>query len=154
MKLTWHDLLIDNVSVEQWREWLLPWNGVVKGDIAPIFMNKFGSWFFRHSSGEIGMFNVLTGCHSVVAETQDQFVKQVNREEWQQEFLLSKSILTLRKSGKILSENQCYAICPHPALGGINPSDYEYLDPKFVLPMGVRVWQSICAQSLIRCNQV
>jgi hypothetical protein len=24
MKLTWHDLLIENVTIEQWREWLAP----------------------------------------------------------------------------------------------------------------------------------
>jgi hypothetical protein len=129
-----------------------PWNGAIEGDIAPIFMNKFGSWFFRCPSGEVGMFDVLTGRVIMVSETQEQFIKEVNRAEWQEEFLLSKSVFLMNQAGKVLSENQCYAICPHPALGGINPSNREQLDPKFVLPMGVRVWQSICAESLIQSN--
>ena len=48
-RLTWDDLLIQEITPEQFRDWLSPWTGVVTRRVAPAFMSKFGFWFLRRS---------------------------------------------------------------------------------------------------------
>jgi hypothetical protein len=49
-RLTWDDLLVQDITPEQFRDWLSPWTGVVTGRVAPAFMSKFGFWFLRRSA--------------------------------------------------------------------------------------------------------
>jgi hypothetical protein len=42
MKLTWTDLLIEDISAEDFREWIQPWAGIISGTVAPAFLNSFG----------------------------------------------------------------------------------------------------------------
>lgn len=151
-RLTWADLLIEDISPEQFQQWLVPWTGHIVGVVAPVFLNKFGSWFLRRPEGHIEMLEVFTGRIEQVAENQALFTTQVNERWWQEIYLCSESVFKLHEAGKIPGPGQCYALAPHPALGGPNPANGDAVDPRFVMVMDIPVWQSICAQFVRRVN--
>ena len=94
------------------------------------------------------MLDVLTGHLEQVADDYDDFIQEVNEQWWQETFLLSELVYRLHQADKVPGPAQCYALAPHPALGGPNPINGDPIDPRFVTVMHVSVWQSICAQSL------
>lgn len=147
-KLTWADLLIDDISPDQFRAWLAPWAGVVGGAVAPAFLTKFGVWYLRRPEGHVDVLDVFTGELDRAADDYDEFVREVNEQWWQEVYLLSELVRRLHEAGKVPGPGQCYALAPHPAVGGPNPDDGDEVDPRFVLVIDVAVWQSICAQSL------
>jgi hypothetical protein len=147
-RLTWADLLIQEITPDQFREWLSPWTGVVTGRVAPAFLNKFGSWFLRRPEGHVEMLDVFTGQMERMADTYDAFIREVNEQWWQEVYLLSELVYQLHQAGKIPGAGQCYTLAPHPALGGPNPANGQPVDLRFVGIGDVAVWQSICAQSV------
>ena len=147
-RLTWADLLIDDITPDQFRDWLAPWAGVVGGTVAPAFLSKFGFWFLRRPAGAVEMLDVFTGQLQEVADSYEAFVREVNEQWWQEVYLLSELVLQLHDAGKVPGPGQCYALAPHPALGGPNPAIGEVIDPRFVQVMDVVVWQSLCVQFL------
>jgi hypothetical protein len=147
-KLTWDDLLIRDLKNEDCREWLAHWSWLVGGKLAPEFLNKFGSWFLRRSEGSVEMLDVLNGTIEKVAETYEEFIASLNQQSWQEHFLLSKLVYELHQHGKIPGPGQCYALAPHPAIGGPNPTQGQKVDPRFVSVMDIAVWQSLCSQFL------
>jgi hypothetical protein len=147
-RLTWDDLLIQNITSEQFHDWIAPWTGLIQGRIAPAFISKFGLWFLRRPEGAVEMLNVLTGQVERMAETYDDFMRDVNEQWWQESYLFSELIFQLHQANKIPGPEQCYALAPHPALGGPNPYAGDTIDSKFVMLMDIIVWQSICAQSV------
>ena len=147
-RLTWDDLLVQDITADQCRDWLSPWSGVVTGRVAPAFMSKFGVLFLRRPEGHVEMLNVLTGQLERLADTYDGFTKEVNEQWWHETYLFSELVLKLHEAEKIPGSGQCYALAPHPALGGPNPFAGDAIDPRFVTVTDVIVWQSICAQSL------
>ena len=147
-RLTWPDLLIEDISSEQFRDWLAPWAGVVSGRVAPALLSKFGFWFLRRPEGHVELLDVCTGQLDRAADSYDEFMREVNEPWWQEVYLLSELVLQLHAAGKVPGPGQCYALAPHPALGGPNPANGDAVDPRSVLITDVVVWQSICAQSL------
>ena len=147
-RLTWPDLLIEDVTPEQFRDWLAPWAGIVVGRAGPAFANKFGFLFLRRSEGRVEMLDVFTGHLTQVADTYEAFVREVNEPWWQEVYLLSEVVYQLHQAGKVPGPGQCYALCPHPALGSPDPANGEAIDPRFVMVMDMTVWQSLCAQAL------
>ena len=89
-----------------------------------------------------------TGQLERIAETYDDFIREVNEQWWQEMFLLSKLVFHLHEAGKVPEPGQCYAIVPHPALGGPNPANGDAVDLRFVTVMDMGTWQFICAQFL------
>jgi hypothetical protein len=147
-RLTWDDLLVQEITPDQFRDWLSPWTGFVTGRVAPAFMSKFGLWFLRRPEGRVEMLDVLTGQMEQMADNYDDFMREVNEQWWHETYLFSKLVYELHQVGKVPGHGQCYALAPHPGLGGANPANGDVIDPKFVQVMDVVVWQSICAQSL------
>ncbi|QDU19865.1 hypothetical protein [Urbifossiella limnaea] len=145
---TWADQIIDDITPDQFEAWLAPWAGLVGGTVAPAFMSKFGVWFLRRPTGAVEMLDVFTGQLQPMADSYEGFVGEVNEQWWQEVYLLSELVLRLHEAGKVPGPGQCYAIAPHPALGGPNPANGDAVDPRFVMVVDVVVWQSICAQSL------
>ncbi len=92
------------------------------------------------------MLNVLSGELVQIAKSNEEFVACVNQREWQEAYLLSELVFQLHEVGKVPGAGQCYALAPHPAIGGPNPFFGERIDPRFVTVMDVVVWQGICAQ--------
>lgn len=89
-RLTWADLLIQDISAEQFRDWLAPWTGVVEGRVAPVFLNKFDFWFFLRSTGQVEMLDVFSGRLERAADNQEAFLQLVNEPWWQEAYLLSE----------------------------------------------------------------
>ncbi|MHB1426833.1 MAG: T6SS immunity protein Tdi1 domain-containing protein [Gemmataceae bacterium] len=92
------------------------------------------------------MLDVLTGRMERMADTFDEFMSDVNNQWWQETYLFSELVYQLHQAGKVPGPGQCYALAPHPALGGPNPGNGDAIDPRFVMITDVIVWQSICAQ--------
>jgi hypothetical protein len=149
VRLAWTDLLIEDVAANDFRRWLLPWSPVIGGLVAPAFMSKFGTWFLRHPAGHVEMLDVFTGEVSRAADTYEQFVAEVNDRSWQEVYLLSKLVFRLHQEAKVAGPGQCYALAPHPALGGPNPLAGDPVDTRFVLVMDIAVWQRLCVQSVL-----
>lgn len=147
-QLDWADLIIDDLTPDQSHDWLCPWFNVIEGRVAPAFMTKFGSWFLRRPEGHVEFLDVLSGTVTRANATYDAFVQELNEQWWQEIFLHSELVLQLHNAGKIPAPGQCFALAPHPAVGGPNPMDGDTVDPRFVTLMDIPVWQSICAQSL------
>lgn len=149
VRLTWADLLIDDIAADDFRRWLLPWSPAIGGRIAPAFMSKFGTWFLRRFEGHVDMLDVFSGEVVRMADTYEEFVAEVNERRWQEAYLLSELVFQLHKVGKVAGPGQCYALAPHPALGGPNPLRGEPVDPRFVQVMDIRVWQHLCVQAVL-----
>jgi hypothetical protein len=148
LTLTWTDLLIEDNTAEQFTEWIADWRRVVSGRVAPVFLNKFGAWFLRRPEGPVELLDVFTGEVAVLADSFEAFQAQVNEPSWQEVYLASKVVHQLHERGTIAGPGQCYAVVPHPAFGGPDPMLGKSIDPERVVVMDMRVWQSICAQSL------
>ena len=148
MTLTWTDLLIEDISPDDFQRWMGEWDGLIEGRVAPAFMNKFGSWFLRRPEGHVEMFDVFTGTVERMADSYEDFIAQVNERWWQECYLLSELVLRLHEAGKVPGPGQCYALAPHPAWGGPNPMQDQTVDIQFVMIMEVGVWQSICSQAI------
>lgn len=149
LKLTWSDLLVQEVAPEDLMSWLGPWSQVIGGPVALEFINKFGVWFLRRPEGPIDMLDVLSGDLVRVAESHDQFVGLVNTQAWQETYLLSKLVYQLHQEGKIPAADQCYALAPHPAFGTPNPMQGEPVDTKHVMVLPIKIWQHFCVQSVL-----
>jgi hypothetical protein len=61
MKLTWPDLLVEDIAPEEFTRWISPWSGFISGPLAPAFLNKFGVWFLRRPEGPVDMLDVERG---------------------------------------------------------------------------------------------
>ena len=147
MRLDWPDLLIE-LPPEESEPLLAPWASKIEGRIAPIFLNKFGSWFLMRPAGHVEMLDVLSGEVSTVAPTHEAFKSMVNDRDWQERHLLSRLVFDLHDALKVPALNECYAIKPHPAVGGPNPARGEPVQLDQVMVISLRVWQSICRQAL------
>lgn len=148
MQLTWDDLIIKPATATEVEQWLAPWTGFVCGRVGLEFLSKFGTHFLRRPEGHVEMLDVFSGKLERVSETYDAFIADVNERWWQEGFLLSELVFHLHEHGKVPNRGECYALAPHPALGGPNPFAGDAIDPRFVMLMDVPVWQSICAQAV------
>ena len=146
--MTWADLLIEDIAPEDTQRWLGEWAGSISGQVAPAFLNKFGSWFLRRPEGHVEMLDVFTGAVERMADTYQELLAQVNEQWWQEAYLLSELVYRLHQAGKVPGPGQCYALAPHPALGGPNPMLDEAVDLRFVMVMDMSVWQSLCEQAV------
>src|SRR5215217_7548453 len=117
-KVTWDDLLIQNIPESDARIWLGCWSGMVVGKIVPVFMSKFGDWFLRRPDGGTDELSVIEGTYSSVASTPEGFRSLVNTQAWQEQHLLSLQVGQLHERGLVPQAGQCYAFAPHPALLG------------------------------------
>jgi hypothetical protein len=148
VRLTWADLLIEDITQDEFQQWMEGWAGVISGRVAPAFMSKFGTWFLRRPEGHVEMLDVFTGTLERMADSYEAFVAEVNEQWWQEAYLLSELVFKLHEAGKVPGPKQCYALAPHPALGGPNPMVGDVVDPRFVMVMDIHVWQSLCAQAV------
>ena len=141
IQLGWDDLLIKDLRMENCQKWLGHWSGVVSGQIAPVYMSKFGDWFLRHPDGSTSELSVIEGTYSKIASTPDEFMSLVNSQEWQEDHLLSLLVHQLHERKTIPAEGQCYGFAPHPRLSGS-------IDVNQAMIMEIGAWQSICAATL------
>jgi hypothetical protein len=143
MKLTWDDLIIENISPENTHDWIAPWSHLITGQFAPVFMSKFGDWYLRRPNGSTEELSIIQGELQHIASTPEDFTQIVNNVEWQERHLLSVHIARLHERGLIPGIGECYGFAPHPILTGS-------IDFSLTRIMTIPVWQFIAAQSFIR----
>ncbi len=141
MKLTWPDLIIENITSEEAEEWIQPWRHLLSGRWAPVFMSKFGDWFIQRPDGSREKLSVIEGTLEKIASTHEEFAASVNDVEWQEEHLLSSLVVQLHRRGMKPGDGQCYGFAPHPAFTG-------NIDIESVQVMSIPIWQSFAAQAL------
>ena len=139
LKLTWDDLLIQNITPAEAARCLGMWDHLVHGRVAPIFMSKFGDWFLRRPDGGTIALSVLEGTVETIAGTPEEFSASVNTQDWQELRLLSLQVHELHERGLVPGPGKCFGFAPHPVFTGkINVSTAMVMD--------IPVWQSICSQ--------
>ena len=104
IQLGWNDLLIQDFQRLDWKKWLGEWSGMVSGQVAPVYMSKFGDWFLRHPDGSTSELSVIEGTWSKIASTPSDFMALVNSQNWQEEHLLSLLIYQLHERQTIPTE--------------------------------------------------
>jgi hypothetical protein len=117
VRLTWADLLIEEIAPDDFGRWMGEWAGFIGGRVAPAFMSKFGTWFLRRPEGHVEMLDVFSGGVERMGDSYEAFVAEVNEPWWQEVYLLSELVFRLHEAGKVPGPGQCYALAPHPALG-------------------------------------
>jgi hypothetical protein len=100
------------------------------------------------------MLDVFTGAVERVADSYEAVLAEVNQQWWQEVYLLSELVFKLHEAGKVPGPKQCYALAPHPALGGPSPMLDQTVDPRFVMVMDIGLWQSLCVQAIRREKRV
>lgn len=148
MKLTWPDLLIQDISAEAFQRWLQPWSSVIGGRVAPAFMNQFGTWFLRRPEGHVEMLDVFTGEVSLAADTYEQFVADVNDVSWQEVYLLSPWSSGCIKRARSRGRTNAMP-WPRIPLGGPNPLAGDEVDTRFVMVLDIALRQDLCARAVL-----
>lgn len=141
IKLTWDDLIVDHITADEATAWLGDWDWLGLGRIAPIFLSRFGNWFFHRPDGTIHMLEVTGAAVEQLALNFDEFRAVVNTQAWQEQYLYSALVLRYRREGVIAMDRQAIGFVPHPALV---PS----LDACKPMVLDMIEWQSICGQTM------
>jgi hypothetical protein len=148
VKLSWSDLLIEQVDDDTLARSLAEWGGRVDDRGSLAFLNRFGSWFFYKPEGHVEMLDAFTGRVERVADTRHELIAKVNDPAWHREFLLSGLVYGLHRAGRVASGTQCYMIAPHPAHGGPNPRKGEEVDLQQVMVLELFACQNLAAQAV------
>ncbi len=146
MKLTWNDLITQNISPAETQNWISPWSHMITGQFSSIFMSKFGDWFLRRPDGSTEELSVIEGTLQKIASTPEEFMESVNSVEWQERHLLSFHVARLHERGLIPGIGECYGFAPHPILTG-------HIDLDLAIIMTIPVWQYIASQSFPQTKQ-
>lgn len=147
-RLTWDDLLIQGVPAHVLRESLAGWAFVLEGEVAPIFLNRFGFWFLRRRDDAVDVLDVFEGRVRRVAQSYETFLSCVHRPDWQEENLMTSAVSELHTAGLVACGSQCYAVSPHPCFGGPNPARGQHVACEGAKTLELVTWQSICRQLL------
>ncbi len=139
IKLNWDDLLIKDIPFELAQRCLQMWEYAIAGQVAPIYLSKFGDWFLRHPDGKTSQLSVIEGTYQVIPNTPDEFTNQLNSQSWQEDHLLSLIIYELHLQDVIPGPGECYALAPHPMI-------YGKIDIENIMIMQIEPWQIICSQ--------
>ena len=139
--LTWDDLVVDRVTPDEAAAWLAEWEWLGLGRVAPIFLSRFGNWFFLRPDGSVHMLEVTEASVEQVAPDFNRFQAAVNTPEWQEQYLYSALVLRYRRQGVVASGRQAIGFAPHPAL-------VDSLDRCKPIVLDMIVWQSICSQTM------
>ncbi|MGB0579432.1 MAG: hypothetical protein ACPGVU_07000 [Limisphaerales bacterium] len=143
--LTSDDLLLQPVDRDLAARSLKDWGFLLSGRSEPIAMSKFGDWFLRRPDGSTDELSVIEGTLTKIATSPDDFANLVNRQDWQEEHLLSLQVYDLHEIGVIPADGQCYGFAPHPILAGTIDIDQAMIFP-------IPAWQTICAQTFAPKN--
>ena len=147
IKLTWDDLIVDHVTPDEAAAWLAEWEWLRLGRIAPIFLSRFGNWFFHRPDGSIHMLEITEASTEQIAPDFGSFQAAVNTQEWQEQYLYSALVLRYRREGIVALDRQVIGFAPHPAF-------VDSLDKCKPMVFDMIVWQSICGQTLRQARGV
>lgn len=141
IKLTWDDLIVDHVTPDEAASWMADWEWLGLGRIAPIFLSRFGNWFFHRPDGSVHMLEVTEAVVEQVAPDFATFQAAVNTQDWQEQYLYSALVLQYRRQGVTALGRQAIGLAPHPVF-------VDSLDKCKAMVLDMIVWQSICGQTM------
>lgn len=94
--------------------WLIPPGTGVQ----PWLMSRFGDLFWFDADDRVNWLNVTDGTNEIVAESEDDFLEQLDDEETLAEWLLVGLVDELQEAGVSLEAGQCHGFRVLPILGG------------------------------------
>jgi hypothetical protein len=141
INLSWDDLIVNHLTAEEIKAWLGDWEWFGMGQIAPVFLSRFGNWFFRCPDGSVHMLDVCSAEIGFIAPDFEHFQRLVNTQDWQEKFLYSALLLKYRRQGLVARGRDAIGFTPPPVF-------VKSLDDCKPMVLDMHVWQSICGQTM------
>lgn len=153
----WGDLLIDAATHPAIADWFAVWDTILPVGIAgehrvPLFASRFGTLFYARPDGTCFMLDVFFGDVQELAPDVATLAEFARNPAWQETYLLAASVRALHAAGVVARGTECYAIAPHPAVGGPDPWAEEVLDPAAIMVLEGAPWQALCVDFLRRAR--
>lgn len=151
------DLLIDAEAHPEIADWFAVWDTLLAAPIAgetrlPLFASRFGTLFYARPDGSCHMLDVFFGEVQELAPDIATLAEFLREPSWQETYLLAASVRRLASAGTMASGTECYAIAPHPAVGGPDPWAEPVLDPAAIMVLEGARWQEQCVAFLRRAR--
>ena len=112
------NLLAPVTSDVYFDELLEAWSWLIPHDVKPLVVTAFGDVFLITQSGSVDFLDTAGGTCVNVAASVDGWQEKIHRRKWRNEWFMPGLLKQLRKSGKHLSEGECYSPLHSPGLGG------------------------------------
>ena len=151
------ELLIDAESHPEIADWFAPWDSLLPAALAgearpPLFASRFGNLFYARPDGSCHMLDVFFGEVQELAPDSATLALFLREPSWQETYLLAASVRAAVAAGGVARGTECYAIAPHPAVGGPDPWAETVLDPAALMVLEGALWQEQCVHFLRRAR--
>lgn len=151
------DLLIDAAAHPEIADWFAVWDTVLPAPFAgetrvPLFASRFGTLFYARPDGSCHMLDVFFGEVQELAPDIATLAQFLREPSWQETYLLAASVRALAAAGTVARGTECYAIAPHPAVGGPDPWAEAVLEPAAIMVLEGARWQEQCVDFLRRAR--
>jgi hypothetical protein len=151
--LALRELVIDAVEFPGIGAWFAVWEKLLPAGLAgearrALFASRFGTLFFARPDGTCHMLDVFFGEVQEVAPDRATLEEFAQDSAWRETYLLAASVRALRSAGVVASGTECYAIAPHPAVGGPDPWAEAVLDTAAIMVLEGGRWQEQCVEFL------
>lgn len=151
-------LLIDAATQPEIADWFAVWDTILPRGLAgearePLFASRFGTLFYARPDGACFMLDAFFGDVQELAPDIATLAEFARDPAWQETYLLAASVRALAAAGVVAHGTECYAIAPHPAVGGPDPWAEEVLDPAAIMVLEGGPWQALCVDFLRRARQ-
>ncbi len=152
------ELLIDAAAHPEIVDWFAVWDTILPRGLAgeprqPLFASRFGTLFYARQDGTCCMLDVFFGEVQELAPDVATLAEFAREPAWQETYLLAASVRALHAAGVVARGTECYAIAPHPAVGGPDPWAEDRLDPAAIMVLEGGPWQALCVDFLRRARQ-
>ena len=151
------DLLIDAAAHPEVADWFAVWDTILPRGLAgeprqPLFASRFGTLFYARQDGTCCMLDVFFGEVQELAPDVATLALFLREPSWQETYLLASSVRAAAAAGRVARGTECYAIAPHPAVGGPDPWAEACLDPAALMVLEGARWQEQCVDFLRRAR--
>lgn len=147
------DLLIDAAEHPEIADWWAVWERLLPAPLVAskptlLFASRFGTLFFTRPGAGCQMLDVFFGEVQELAPDRETLGEFLAEPTWRETYLLAATVRALAASGVVARGTECYAIAPHPAVGGPDPWAEAVLDPAAIMVLEGARWQEQCGQFL------
>ena len=151
------DLVIDAGAHPEIADWFAVWDSILPTELVgelrtPLFASRFGTLFFARPDGTCQMLDVFFGEVQELAPDVATLALFLREPSWQETYLLASSVRAAAADGSVARGTECYAIAPHPAVGGPDPWAEACLDPAALMVLEGARWQEQCVDFLRRAR--
>ncbi len=152
------DLTIDAAEHPEIADWYAVWESLLPHGLAgeartALFASRFGTLFYARADGSCHMLDVFFGEVQELAPDPSTLREFLRESSWQETYLLAASVRALAAAGIVARGTECYAIAPHPAVGGPDPWAEPVLDPTSIMVLEGARWQELCVDFLRRARE-